>query len=183
MNTSNQISIQQAPTLAALFRERVARTPDAVAYLQYDAERDEWQRYSWLETAREVARWQQAMRDTGLKHGDRMVIMCHNSWQWVICDQAALGLGIIVVPVFMNDRPDNIAWILNNSGASLLVIESQEQWEALLGVEDQLDALKQIISLVPLHNTHERVMALDDWLPETPGTWRRMNRNPRNWPP
>ena len=169
MNTSNQISIQNATTLAALFRERVARTPDAVAYIQYDTRQESWQRYSWLETAREVARWQQAMLGTGLKHGDRMVIMCHNSWQWVICDQAALGLGIIVVPVFMNDRPDNIAWILNNSGASLLVIESQEQWDALLGVEDQLDALKQIISLVPLHNTHDRVMALDDWLPETAG--------------
>ena len=169
MNKSNQISIQQAPTLAALFRERVARTPDTVAYIQYDAGQECWQRYSWLETARQVARWQQAMLGTGLTRGERMVIMCHNSWEWVICDQAALGLGIVVVPVFMNDRPDNIAWILNNSGASLLVIESQEQWDALLSVEDQLDGLKQIISLVPLHNTHDRVTALDDWLPETGG--------------
>ena len=169
MNTSNQISIQQAPTLAALFRERVARTPDAIAYVQYDAGQESWQRYSWLQTARQVARWQQAMLDTGLKRGERMVIMCHNSWEWVICDQAALGLGIIVVPVFMNDRPDNIAWILTNSGANLLVIESQEQWDALLGVEDQLDALKQIVSLVPLHNTHHRVMPLQEWLPETAG--------------
>jgi long-chain acyl-CoA synthetase len=169
MNTSENISIQQAPTLAALFRERVAKTPDATAYVQYDATQETWQQYSWLETAHEVARWQQAIRNTGLKRGDRLVIMCHNSWQWVICDQAAFGLGMVVVPVFMNDRPDNIAWILNDSGASLLVLESQEQWDALLSVEDQLAALKQIISLTPLKNTHDKVMALDDWLPDNAG--------------
>jgi len=169
MNTSNKISIQQAPTLAALFRERVKRTPDAIAYIQYDAAQESWQQYSWQDTAQEVARWQQAMRNTGLKRGDRVVIMCHNSWQWVICDQAAFGLGLVVVPVFMNDRPDNIAWILNDSGASLLVIESQEQWDALLSVEDQLASLNQIISLTPLENTHDRVMALADWLPENAG--------------
>ena len=169
MKQSNKIPIQQAPTLAALFRERVRRTPDTTAYVQYDAGRESWRSYSWLETARETARWQQAMRNTGLQRGDRIVIMCHNCWHWVVCDQAALGLGIVVVPVFMNDRPANIAWILNDAGASLLVLESQEQWDELLTVENQLAGLKQIISLVPLENTHGRVTSLGDWLPESAG--------------
>jgi len=169
VSTTNQISIQQAPTLAALFRERVARAPDAVAYVQYEPSLEEWQQHSWQDTAHEVARWQQAMRDSGLERGDRIVIMCHNSWQWVICDQAALGMGLVVVPVFMNDRAASIAWILNNSGARLLVLESQEQWDALLTVEDQLGALKQIVSLIPLENTHDKVIALRDWLPENAG--------------
>jgi long-chain acyl-CoA synthetase len=166
MNMTKKISIEQTPTLAALFRERVASTPDSIAYIQYDNLQESWQQYSWQDTAHEVARWQQAMQDTGLERGERIVIMCHNSWQWVICDQAALGLGLIVVPVFMNDRAESIAWILNNSGASLLVLESQEQWDTLLKVKDQLSTLKQIVSLMPLENTHNKVIALDDWLPE-----------------
>ncbi len=51
----------------------------------------------------------------GLKAGDRVAIMLRNSPEWVMCDIAALGLGLIVVPLYTQDRPDNVAYILNDS--------------------------------------------------------------------
>ncbi len=165
-NNPELITLEQAPTLAALFRERVRRSAGRKAYVQYDPDDEKWREYSWEETARQVARWQQAMRDSGLKSGDRAMIMCHNAWEWVICDQAALGLGLVLVPIFMNDRAENIAWIANDCQASLLVIEGQEQWQALEPVVDRLSSIHTIVALKPFDAAHPKLLQLDQWLPD-----------------
>src|SRR6267142_1046945 len=45
--------------------------------------------------------------------------------------QAALGLGLVVVPLYADDNPENVAWCLQNSGAKLLVAESSRMASAL----------------------------------------------------
>ena len=147
MSSDTLITLKEGPTLAALFRQRVERAPDAIAYTQYEENDATWHEHSWLETAREVARWQRALSKSGLQAGERVVIMCHNAWEWVICDQATLGLGLVLVPVFMNDRAENIVWISNDCSASLLVIEGQEQWDTLRESIDQLESIRDIVSL------------------------------------
>jgi long-chain acyl-CoA synthetase len=54
-------------------------------------------------------------------------------------EQAALGLGLVVVPLYVNDRPDNVAYILNDAGVKLLLLENQAQWQELLTVASSLD--------------------------------------------
>ena len=163
-NNPELILLEEAPTLAALFRERVKRSAKRKAYVQYDPNSDRWREYSWQETADQVSRWQQAMRDSGLKAGDRVMIMCHNAWEWVICDQATLGLGLVLVPVFMNDRAENIAWIARDCSASLLVIEGEEQWRTLAPVVDELETLHSIVALKPFTAEHPKLHRLDQWL-------------------
>ena len=38
-------------------------------------------------------------------------------------DMAALGLGLVVVPLYTQDRPDNVAYILNDAGCKVLLFE------------------------------------------------------------
>ncbi|WP_456408212.1 AMP-dependent synthetase/ligase, partial [Thiolapillus sp.] len=166
MSNNTLITLKEGPTLAAVFRERVARTPDSVAYIQYDNQDQRWHEYTWLDTAREVSRWQKALRETGLQAGERVLIMCHNSWEWVICDQATLGLGLVLVPVFMNDRAENITWISNDCDASLLVIEGQEQWDTLESSLDELKTIKTIVALHEVQASHGKLKQLPDWLPQ-----------------
>ncbi|HDK38550.1 MAG TPA: long-chain fatty acid--CoA ligase [Thiolapillus brandeum] len=159
------ITLQEGPTLAALFRQRVARTPDAIAYIQYDDKDEQWHDYSWAETAREVTRWQKALGTLNLETGERIVIMCHNSREWVVCDQATLGLGLVLVPVFMNDRAESITWICNDCSASVLIIEGQEQWDTLEGSTDELESVQTIISIHQLNTRHPKLKSLQEWLP------------------
>ena len=170
MSSDTLITLKEGPTLAALFRQRVERTPDAIAYTQYEENDAAWHEHSWLETAREVARWQRALSKSGLQAGERVVIMCHNAWEWVICDQATLGLGLVLVPVFMNDRAENIAWISNDCSASLLVIEGQEQWDTLRESIDQLESIRDIVSLKKIEEPHPKLKLLGEWLPQEPYT-------------
>ena len=81
-------------TLAGLFRERVKRSPDKVAYRQYHEYSRQWRDTTWKEMATEVARWQDALAKEGLQHGDRVAILLRNCKEWVTFDQAALGCGL-----------------------------------------------------------------------------------------
>ena len=94
------INTQEAQTLDEMFRERVRRSSDKLAYTQYAPQRKQWVGVSWAELAMEVERWQVAFRDSGLVKGDRVAICYKNSIEWVVFDQAALRLGLIVVPLY-----------------------------------------------------------------------------------
>ncbi len=157
-----------ATSLAALFRERVARSPEKAAYIQYDKTAEKWLQTSWRATAERIGRWQRAMRDSGLRKGDRVAIMLRNSLEWVLFDQAALGLGLVVVPIYTNDRAENIGYILQDAQVRLLFIENQLQWQTLSQIEDQLAGLTRIVTIEPVEPgfPKPRVQTLDEWLPE-----------------
>ncbi len=161
-NEQRPITMDEAPTLAQLFGERCSRTPDGLAYVQYlDGE---WQRFTWTQTRHEVARWQAAMVTDGLQPGERIAVMCRNSREWVICDQAAQGLGLVTVPVYTNDHAENIAWILSDSGSSMLVLGSIAQWNELSGLHEQLGALRRVLCLEPGAVGTANLATLDEWL-------------------
>ena len=71
----------------------------------------------------QVARWQAALAKEGLVKGDRVAVMLRNCPQWVMFDQAAMALGLVVVPLYTVDRPDNVAYIVNDSGCKVLLFE------------------------------------------------------------
>ena len=169
--TSDKIAAAVAGTLAGLFRERVNRTPDSVAYCQYDQTSGQWRDSTWAEMATEVARWQSALANENLQPGDRVAILLRNCKEWVVFDQAMLGSGLVVVPLYTDDRAENIAYILNNAGVKLLLLQGAEQWERLLPVREQLTTLTRILTLeaVTAPADETRVRHVTDWLPETAG--------------
>jgi len=78
------------------------------------------------------------------------------------------------VPLFVDDRPDNVAFILNDAGVKLIVIEGEEHWKRLKTVRDQLGSLKRILTVKPVNDPDEpRLKLLADWLPAEPGGFDR----------
>jgi long-chain acyl-CoA synthetase len=169
--TLDKIPAATAGTLAGLFRERVRRTPEATAYRHYDETTGRWQDSSWATMAAAVAQWQAAFARENFLPGDRVAILMRNSREWIIFDQAALGSGLVVVPLYLDDRPENTAYILNNAGVKLLYLCGAQQWERLLTVHDRLAALVRIVTQQPVEvpDGETRVSTLADWLPADPG--------------
>lgn len=178
------ISIESAQTLDGLFSERVTRSPQKLAYRDYDTVTEQWRDYSWADMARSVARWQAALAREELSPGDRVAIMCRNCPQWVAFEQAALGLGLVVVPLYTEDRAENAAYCIENAGVKLLVVEKTTQWEAFLPIQSQLNSVLRIVILLApedgaagLHYD-QRVVSLNQWLPEQGGQMLHINTNP-----
>ena len=142
------IACDAARTLPGLFRQRVARSPAAVAYRQFEG--GAWCDYTWSTMAGLVGRWQLGLAGEGLQPGDRVALSLPNGVDWVCCDQAALGLGLVPVPLYATDSPDNIAHILADSGACLLLLDSDRRWPALAAGRAAFPALRRVLcSLVP----------------------------------
>ncbi len=176
--TQHIVTVEQAGTLDGLFRERVARTPTAVAYRDYNQQHGNWRDYTWEQIDHQVARWQAALQRDGLKAGDRVAVMLRNSPEWVIFDQAALGLGLVVVPLYTQDRPDNVAYIVNDAGCKLLLLGTNEQWATFRDVRDQLGALVRILLVEPLAGTADdsRLQSIEQWLPDQGEATRHVQR-------
>lgn len=165
-DTSHVIPVETAGTLDGLFRERVRRTPDHVAYRYFDEAKGAWESHTWAAMARHVARWRAALEREGLAPGDRVGIMLRNSPEWVMCDIAALSLGLVVVPLYTQDRADNIAYIVNHAGCKVLLFESRAQWDALAEARAELGGLVRLVSVKPVSDGSEpRLTSIAAWLP------------------
>ncbi|MBK1671712.1 long-chain fatty acid--CoA ligase [Ectothiorhodospira shaposhnikovii] len=156
----------EAGTLPRLFQARVRRTPEAIAYRQFDAGQGLWRECSWAAASAAVERWRAALSREGLKPGDVVAIMLPNSGEWLTFDQAALSLGLVVVPLYTSDRADNLAYILEDSGASVLILQQVETWR---GIEQGGQALKRLQRVIVTQaagpmDSRGRVMGLDQWL-------------------
>ena len=160
------ITPEQAVTLHGLFLERVKRTPEEIAYRYFDINKNEWQSLTWAQMREQVARWQAALLREGLAAGDRVGIMLRNCPQWVMFDQAAHSLGLVVVPLYTVDRPDNVAYIINDAGVKVLLFESAEQWQELRTVREQLACVQRMVSLDKIGQKNEaRLQCAEEWLP------------------
>lgn len=146
------------PNLAALFQQHLA-TPDKVLYRQWRGEA--WHDFSAGDIATLAGRWQKAFRDHGLNPGDRVALALRNGVDWMAVDLAALGLGLVTVPLYPDDNAENWAWILSDSGTRLLVVETARLLPALAELMAQLPTVVSLQNDVPppAHSAHE-------WLPE-----------------
>ncbi len=176
---SHIIPMAAAGTLDGLLRERVLRTPDLIAYQAYNEQHGNWRDYTWAQIDRQVARWQAALEKDGLKPGERVAVMLRNCPEWVIFDQAALGLGLVVVPLYTQDRADNMAYIINNADCKVLLIEGDEHWQILQGVIGELRGVVRFLTVndVPAAGNEPRLKTISDWLPEDGGATRHVARD------
>ena len=174
------IAADVAVTLDGLFHERVRRSRDKLAYRHFDDQRCEWQEFTWGEMEHEIARWQAAMTHEGLQPGDRVALMLKNCPQWVVFDQAALGLGLVSVPLYVADRPENVAHVLQDSGAKLLLIDNATHWHPLHEACTGIDTLRRIVTLrtPPEGDNDERLRGVDEWLPDTHEGFRHLLDDP-----
>lgn len=162
-NTDHLIRPEQASTLHGLFLEREKRSPDCIAYRHFDS--GAWHDITWKEAKRQVARWQAALLSEGLAAGDRVGIMLRNCPEWVYFDQAALSLGLVVVPLYTIDRPENVAYIARDAEIRVLLFENQ--WKSLKGVIDQLNGISRFVSLSDVEGDEEtRLVPAGAWLPQ-----------------
>lgn len=160
--------------IASLLKAQLA-TPERILYRQFME--GAWRDVSAREIAAYAARWQAFLRTEGLARGDRVALCMKNGIHWVAADQAALGLGLVVVPLYADDNPENVAWCLQNSGARLLIAESirmaaglARSYEALGGrlprvlhlTADQGSTGDMVETALPKQGGEFEVVALED---------------------
>ena len=163
------LNLSAVRTLPELLAFRVAQSPQAEAYREFDAATGQWLSTCWAEAGERIAQWRHALAALRLPPHARIAILLPNGLDAVCTDQAALSLGCVPVPMHAIDNPGSIAYILSDCEASMLMVSSLAQWRAIEGVALALPALRCVVvtggdALPEVHGQAVPVRSLADWL-------------------
>lgn len=148
-------------TLGQLLEERSAATPDTTAYIHYARASGQWCEYDWRLVRQQAGQVQALFRTLGLRAGDRIGIMAHNSVYWVILDIAAAGLGIVTVPLYHRDRAGNVAYVAERSRIQVLFIGGQRQWQRLIRERPRMTGVQHIFSEAEVPGTEVKTLSAE----------------------
>ncbi|WP_445524167.1 AMP-dependent synthetase/ligase [Streptomyces cyslabdanicus] len=81
---------------------------------------------------------------SGIQPGDRVGLMSRTRYEWTLLDFAIWSAGAITVPVYETSSPEQVRWILGDSGATACVVELDQHAAAVEAVRDTLPALKNL---------------------------------------
>ncbi|WP_448628380.1 acyl-CoA synthetase [Geodermatophilus sp. URMC 64] len=118
-STATTAAIERARqhALGDLLHRTARRYPDKLAVVAGDL------RVSYAEFDAAVNRAAHALADHGFAKGDRLALLSHNCWQFAVLAFATAKLGVVLVPVNFMLGPEEIAFILQHSGARGIVAE------------------------------------------------------------
>ncbi|MDB4905626.1 MAG: hypothetical protein JWO05_410 [Gemmatimonadetes bacterium] len=131
-------------TLTQLFFDAVA-THDGPAALQVRVN-GRYEPISHRTVFARVKRVARGLQRQGVKAGDRVAILSENRPEWAIADFACLSAQLADVPVYPNETPENIAYLVNDSGAVAMFVSNAAQAAKVAAVRSECPALKTVIT-------------------------------------
>ena len=138
------IDARQASTLWGLFRERVRRSPDAIAYRNYNGTEGGWRDHTWLMISERVDRYRAALAQDNIRAGDHVAILLPNGIDWACLDLAAHGSGLVVVGLYPHDNAASNAYILGHSDARLVLLDTEARWKSLWPFRSNFPSLERV---------------------------------------
>jgi len=104
-----------------------------------------WEAVSSEEFLGRVAGLSSAFVELGVKPGDRVGLFSTNRPEWHTADFAINGAGAVTVPIYFNESPDRMTYILKHCGAKVIFVAGKPQVEKLFFVRGNLPELENII--------------------------------------
>ena len=154
-----------ASTVPELFARRAGQSPDAIAYTQFDRATKQWTDVTWLQMHGQVEQWKRGFAASDLAAGDRVAVLLDNGLDWVRFDQAALAMGLVTVPLFSTDSPENWAYILRDSEPNLAMLGKRDDWNRLKPLSHEFPSVKIVICVADDDMAADgECLSLENWL-------------------
>jgi long-chain acyl-CoA synthetase len=123
----------------------------------------EWQEITTAEMAEEDLRLATAWRMLGVERQDRVAIMSPNRPRWVHTIQSLLMVDAVTVTVYPTLSAEEAQYLLEDSGAKYLVVDTLARAHELLPVVEAVPALRKVVVMEPVaENDEEKILAYDD---------------------
>jgi len=162
---------READNLVDLVHRAVERFPDREAIRwkasktqRADGEGDEagWVSRTYRETWDWITELSLGLRDLGLGPGEAACIVGRTRPEWVIGDLAALATGAMTAPIYPQSEPGQAAFILNNVGAKLVIVENAQQAAKIEGIRSQVPTLQHVVTMDPHGKFADGTLTYDD---------------------
>ena len=106
---------------------------------------DVWTFVNGLDAIERVKRIAMGLAALGVRKGDRVAIISENRPEWSFVDLAILSLRAINVPIYTTQSVEQVRFILENSGAKLLVISGRKIWKHIENAVNSVERLEKLI--------------------------------------
>ena len=103
-----------------------------------------WQPISSGEVYGMVRALSEVLQGWGVSKGDRVAILSENRWEWAIADFAVLAIGAVDVPLYATNTPEQVGYMLRDSGSRVAIVSNAEQL-AKLDTAGELPDLQHVI--------------------------------------
>ena len=113
--------------------------PDAVGLRR--REKDGWVPVTWRDFAAEVRGLAAGLIAAGVQPGDRVALMSRTRFEWTLLDYAILSAGAVLVPIYPTSSLEQVEWILGDSGATAVIVETDGHAEMIAALWERLPAL------------------------------------------
>ncbi len=100
-----------------------------------------WTPVTWRDFAAEVRDTAAGLIAAGVRPGDRVALMSRTRFEWTVLDYAILAAGGVMVPVYPTSSLEQLEWILGDSGAYAIVVETDEHAGLVAAARARLPAL------------------------------------------
>lgn len=104
-----------------------------------------WHTVSWSDYYAQARAVGLALSAQGLQPGQTVAILAENRPEWLYADMGAQAMGLIGVGLYPTASPEQVAFILQDSRARVLIVENQEQLDKAVAVRAQCPELQRIV--------------------------------------
>ncbi|MDR6973819.1 long-chain acyl-CoA synthetase [Streptomyces sp. 3330] len=168
MSDTQTLIENRPPSVAGLFLERVAATPDAEAY-RYPVPAaagegpDDWKSLSWGQAAERVYAIAAGLIELGVRAEERVALAASTRLEWILADLGIMCAGAATTTVYPQTNADESAFILADSESKVLIAEDAAQLAKAVEKRAELPALTHVVVIDPAGvETADWILTLDE---------------------
>jgi long-chain acyl-CoA synthetase len=133
----------QSKTISGLMHRAAQEFAERVA-LRYKRD-GAWHDVAFAELGGIVQEVGLGLIELGLQQGERLCILAGTRPEWTYADLGAASCGLVVVPIYHTNSPEECLWVIKDSGATAIVCENLAQLAKIEAVRDRLPDLRLAI--------------------------------------
>ncbi|MFD1937460.1 AMP-dependent synthetase/ligase [Nonomuraea mangrovi] len=130
-------------SIPALLRDRIKATPDAEAY-RHPAGTG-WESLTWAQVGERVRPLALGLAELGASAEARVSILCSTRLEWVLTDLAVLSTGAATTTIYPSNTAAECAYVINDSGSTLVIAENDDQVAKLASVRKDLPGVRHVV--------------------------------------
>ena len=135
--------IDSFSSVAAVFQDRVETYPEKVCIREKDF--GIWNEYTWADWGEYAQLIGLGLHALGLRRGDVVSIASEINKEWMFADLATICMGGICNGIYPTDAPQQVEYLINDSGTKFYFAEDEEQLDKVLAIRDRTPTLVKII--------------------------------------
>ncbi len=151
--------IHHPSVLSTLLLKGIEAYPDKSPFIHGKRE-GLWYSLNKDEFLDQVEKFALGLYELGVRKGERISIHSENSIEWLICDLATLFTGVVSVPIYPTQSPDQIEYILRDSESKVHIVANDQLFAQTKPV---MKSIESVIAVVTMYGTvHGKLRHMED---------------------